>query len=87
MNTALQVIAQSAGEASLFAQYGLLGAVLGWFMYHGSKLPSEIRALAHRVEGLTRALLVDMSERESSGIHVKRHCRDEIARIDARNKK
>ena len=83
----MNVIAQVAAEAAPFAQYGVLGAVLAWFMYHGSKLPGEIRSLAHRIDGLTKALLVDMTERESCGLHTKRYARDEIAKIDARSEK
>ncbi len=63
---------------------GLLTAVLSWFMYQGMKIPKELRILAHRLDGLTRALLVDMTERDSAGIHVKKYAREEIAKIDER---
>ncbi len=53
-------------------------------MYQGMKLPKELRTLAHRIDGLTRALLVDMTERDSAGIHVKKYAREEIAKIDER---
>ena len=66
------------------APLGLLGSVLAWFMHHGAKLPAEIRALAHRIDGLTRALLVDMVEKETCGEKTKNYCREEIAKIEAR---
>lgn len=66
---------------------GLLGAVLTWFMYQGAKLPAEIRTLAHRIDGLTRAMLADMMERESTGMKAKDYCRNEMAKIDARMRK
>jgi len=79
-------IAQIANDYAPLAPWGLLTAVLGWFMTQFAKLPGEIKSLAHRIDGLTRALLVDMVERDSIGIHTKNYARQEIAKIDARNR-
>ncbi len=75
--------------------YGPLGVVLAWFMLRGEKLVVRISTfettiilklsdLAHRVDGLTKALLVDMIERENSGEHVRQYAREAIAKIEAR---
>jgi len=88
-------LAQIASEAYPFAQYGVIGVVLGWFMWRDEKrandskvrderISTDYRALGHRIDGLSKALLVDMTERESCGLHVKRYAREEIAKIDAR---
>lgn len=48
------------------------------------KLRRSIDRLAHRTDGLQRALLADMVERESIGIATKNYCRRTLAEIDAR---
>lgn len=78
------VIAQLVNETPLLYTYGPMGIVLAWFMWRGEKIVTEIRSLAHRIDGLTKALLVDMVERETCGLHVKRYAKEEIAKIDAR---
>lgn len=75
-----------AGVPSLLT-YGPLGIVLAWFMLRAEKGFSKIGDLAHRIDGLTRALLMDMVERESSGRAVKEYATKQIAKIDARNAK
>lgn len=70
--------------ASLLLTYGPMGIILGWFMIRGEKLVIEIRGLSHRIDGLTRALLMDLVSRDSVGIQTKAQARAEIAKIDAR---
>ncbi len=106
MMLAAQVVSQMASDMQPLAQYGLIGTVLGWFMYMATKVPDaiykasteatekmqeemkkvqdEMRAGAHRVDGLTRALLMDLVSRDSTGIQTKAHARQEIAKIEAR---
>jgi len=83
----VNAFAQVASDLQPVAQYGLLGTVLAWLMYQTKDIPKDIKSLANRVDGLTRALLVDMAERESCGLNVKRYAREEIAKIDARTNK
>lgn len=89
------LIAQVATEMPALYTYGPLGIFCGYFMWRDERRSSESkvrderastdnRTLAHRIDGLTKALLVDMTERDSSGIHTKKYARDEIAKIDAR---
>ena len=92
MNGLYAFISQVAQQVSVdsvapLAPLGLLASILAWFMHHGAKLPSEIRNLSHRIDGLTKAMLVDMVERESTGMHTKSYCRQEIAKIDERTRK
>jgi transposase InsO family protein len=78
-------LAQLAVEnQSVLLAYGPMGVILAWFMFRGEKLVGEIRSLAHRIDGLTRALLMDMVTRDSVGPATKDAARAEIAKIEAR---
>ncbi len=79
------LVAQLAENTSVLYTYGPMGVVLAWFMWRGEKLAGKISDLAHRIDGLTRALLVDMIDREASGPHVKKYAQEAIASIDARD--
>lgn len=72
--------------AALFA-YGPMGVMLCWFMLRAEKVFSRISDLGHRIDGLTKALLVDMVDRESAGEHVRQFAKEAIAKIDARASK
>lgn len=82
MNFIAQIV-----EANPFAAYGLAGLVIAWFMWFVDKLRNEIRGLAHRIDGLTRALLMDLVSRDSTGPHAKAMASEELRRIDARGPK
>lgn len=81
-----QLIAQAVAvdPGSILLTYGPMGIVLGWFMLRGEKLVVEIRSLSHRIDGLSKALLMDLMSRDSVGIQTKAQARAEIAKIDAR---
>ncbi len=81
-----QIIAQFAAvdPTSVLLTYGPMGVILMWFMIRGEKLVVEIRGLSHRIDGLTRALLMDLVSRDSVGVQTKAQARAEIAKIDAR---
>lgn len=86
----LQQIAQLVTENhSILLTYGPLGAVCAWLMWRAEKTEAKIvnvlGDLAHRIDGLTRAMLVDMTERESAGERTKEYARQAIAKIDARS--
>lgn len=84
MHTIGQVLAENQ---SVLLTYGPMGIVLAWFMWRGEKYAANLADLAHRIDGLTKALLVDMAERESTGSRTKQYARDAIAKIEARDKK
>lgn len=77
-------IAQTASELNPLAQFGLLGIVLGYFMFQGTRLAGEIRGLAHRIDGMTKALLMDLISRDGVGPHAKAEAQKAIAKIQAR---
>ena len=84
----LSILAQLAQDnAPSLLTYGPLGVICAWFMLRGEKVVAEIRFLAHRIDGLTKALLVDMTERDTCGLNTKRYAREEIAKIEARMSK
>ena len=60
------------------------GIVIGWFMWFTEKLRNELRSLTHRIDGLTRALLMDMVNRDNIGQQTREMCQQEIAKIEAR---
>jgi hypothetical protein len=95
MTVVTQFIAQIINEnANALLTYGPLGIVCGWLMWKIERmenklcegLSSKLGDLSHRIEGLTRTMLVDMAERESAGERTKEYARDTIAQIDARSK-
>ena len=101
-----QTLAQMAADLQPLTQYGLVGTVLGWFMYMATKVPaaihkasedatgkiqvefqnvmSELKSVSHRTDGLTRAMLMDLVNRDSIGPLTRAKAQEEIAKIDAR---
>lgn len=79
------LIAQAMPENfGLLLNYGPLGIVLMWFMLRFEKLVVEIRSLSHRLDGLTKALLMDLVSRDSTGPATRAQAQQEIAKIEAR---
>jgi hypothetical protein len=69
--------------------YGPMGLMLIYFMFRGEKFSEnvvkELRTLAHRIDGLTRAMLVDTVSRDSTGPHAKQKAQEMLNAIEARN--
>lgn len=80
-------IIPSAEPNSLIVVYGPMGIMLGWFMWRGEKLVAKISDLAHRMDGLTKALLVDMVEKNHISDATKKYANETISKIDARSRK
>ena len=80
----MNLVALAAEAAPVLLSYGPLGIMCAWFMLRSEKLFTEIRDLAHRIDGLTKALLVDMANRDSCGLQTKAYAKEAIAKIDAR---
>lgn len=87
MNTLAVILGQAneiiASQRMLYA-YGPMGIMLGWFMWRGEKLMGEIRMLSHRIDGLTKALLMDMISRDTAGPHTRQQAQEALAKIVAR---
>lgn len=69
--------------ALLFA-YGPLGIVCAWMMWQFPKMVGEIRNLAHRIDGMTRAMLIDVLSRNGNGNPAAHQAAQEmLAKIEA----
>ena len=64
--------------------YGPMYAMLGWFMLRGERIMSEIRVLSHRIDGLTKAMLVDVLSRENAGSQTRQTAQEMLAKINTR---
>lgn len=75
--------------AMLFT-YGPLGIVLAWFMLRGEtkleRVVDRLDRLAHKIEGVTRAMLADVMSRENSDSRVREIARNMLADLDAQRK-
>lgn len=79
------LIAQATPDGfGVLINYGPLGVMLAWFMLRFEKLVVEIRSLSHRLDGLTKALLMDLVSRDSTGPATRAQAQQEIAKIEAR---
>jgi hypothetical protein len=79
--------AQASVEANPLAAYGLSGIVIAWLFWFFDKLRQEIKLLAHRIDGLTRAMLMDLMSRDSTGPHARELARQELDKIEARTQR
>jgi len=84
------LLAQAAdvipGPTALYT-YGPMGIVLGWFMWRAEKIFSKISDLGHRIDGLTKAMLMDLISRDNIGPHTKQLAREALAKIEARDER
>ncbi len=87
MNLFAQIVAENP---ALYA-YGPLGIICAFFMWRDVARDRERAAfvdklgdVGHRMDGLTKALLVDMIHRTDIGVTTKRYAVEQIAKIDAR---
>lgn len=90
--TFLAVIAQLTTESPALYTYGPLGIMCAFFMWRDvardkerAVFIDEIRGLSHRIDGLTRQLMMEMIERGAAGEAMMDYIRDQIAKIDARS--
>lgn len=77
-------VAQVVSDSPALYSYGPLGIMCAWLMWRDERRGNESRTVAHRIDGLSRVLLVDMTERDTCGQNTKRFAREEIAKIEAR---
>lgn len=81
------LIAQIAAETnpySLLVAYGPMGIMLAWFMLRSERAMNN---LAHRIDGMTRAMLVDTLSRDNVGHNTRKHAEQQLAKIEARDAK
>ena len=84
MNLILMQIGDGNLNAVLF-MYGPLGIMCSWMMWQFPKMVGEIRNLSHRIDGMTRAMLVDVLSRNGS-VNPAAHkaAQEMLAKIEAR---
>ncbi len=68
---------------ALFA-YGPMGIILCWFMFRGEAALKEIRGLGNRIDGLTRAMLVDVLSRDNAGTHTRETAQAMLTKLESR---
>ena len=75
--------------AMLFT-YGPLGIVLAWFMMRGEskldRVADRLDRLAHKIEGVTRAMLADVISREDADSRAREIARNMLSELDAQRK-
>ena len=71
------ILAQA--EVQAVAQYGVLGAVLAWFMLRSEKLLTRIE---HKIVGMNKTMLIWLLEAPATSQTAKRMCREELRKLD-----
>jgi len=56
-------LAQLASDYSVLYAYGPLGVICAWFMWRVEKLIDRISYLGHRIDGMTRAMMIEALSR------------------------
>lgn len=75
--TIAAVLAQA--EVQSIAQYGVLGAVLAWFMARSEKMLASIE---HRIVGMNKTMLIWLLESQNTSPRAKQACRAELRKLD-----
>lgn len=93
------ILAQTSTElnpTALLVGYGPLGVFCVWFMFRVEKLitavnqsPAEfqksLQTLSHRIDGITRAMLLEVASREGGNVRSKQLANEMLAKIEARS--
>lgn len=74
---ALVLLAQA--EVQSIAQYGVLGAVLAWFMVRSEKLLERIE---HKIVGMNKTMLIWLLESQTTSPRAKTACKEELRKLD-----
>jgi hypothetical protein len=90
-----EIVAAGGDNSAALLTYGPLGIITAWLMYRDEKRSVQFRDtearnadyhhdVLHRIDGLTKALLVDKIESADATPEVRRYARETVAKIDAR---
>jgi hypothetical protein len=60
------------------ARYGLLGAVLGWFMLRADK---RLAGIEHKMGGLQRTMLLEILSRPTTSVRARQLCQEELRKV------
>lgn len=66
-------------EVQSIAQYGVLGAVLAWFMLRAEKL---LAGIEHKMIGMNKTMLIWLLESQNTTPKAKQACRAELRKLD-----
>lgn len=66
--------------------YGPMGIMLVWLMWRVEerfeKMADRLETLAHRINGMTRAMLADILSRDSSGAAARKIAEEMLTKMD-----
>ncbi len=79
------ILAQSATVDPItgIVIYGPMGLMLAWFMLRSEK---AMNTLSHRIDGMTRALLVDTLSRDNVGSTSRKLAEEMLTNIENRSR-
>jgi len=73
------VIATLEGaDPESIAKYGVLGAVLAWFMFRADK---RLGGIEHKMVGLNRTMLIEIMSRPGTSPAAQKLCREELRKV------
>lgn len=78
--TIAALIAQTGSESplALLTVYGPMGVMLGWFMFRFERWMTKLN---HKIDGLTRAMLITELGRENAAPHARELAKDMLDKI------
>lgn len=82
-----QHLLQISSDYQVLLNYGPLGVFCLWFMWRVEKLIEKISTLSHRFDGITRAMLLEVTTRPHVPDQVRRAAEDMVMDIETRDRK
>lgn len=77
-----QVAGADVNPMTLLVAYGPMGIMLGWFMWRFETMIKAFRGLSHQIEGMTKAMLVDVMSRPSTTAPIRQAAGDMLADME-----
>jgi hypothetical protein len=79
-------IAQLMDSPKDLVGYGALGIVSAWLMWRDRFVGSKLDTLAHRIDGMTRAMLIDVISRDTAGQNARSAAQEMLNKIQSRDR-
>lgn len=87
---AVDALTSASPTVAILVTYGPMGVVLAWFMIRGEaklqRVVDRIDVLSHRINGVTRAMLVDVMSRDSSGTQARKFAQEMLERAEQQDR-
>lgn len=82
----MHLLAQIAdvNPTTLLVAYGPMGVMLAWFMWRFEAMIKAFRGLSHQIEGMSKALLVDIMSRPATSGPTRQVAADMLADMERR---